>query len=144
MSDMEQARLVRWALSMAIDREGIVDVLQAGEGTVIYLELMGPKFPGWRPERTVNAATIKGYHEKYGGTAWSEYNVTPAEPNYEWPWTIPTDLVEAERLLDLAGFPRGSDGVRSEIKLNKYICETGPVCLEQADEIGRAPCRESV
>ncbi|MCH8186901.1 MAG: hypothetical protein IH862_12450, partial [Chloroflexi bacterium] len=142
MSDMEQARLVRWGLSMAIDREGIVDVLQGGKGTVIYLELMGPKFPGWRPERTVTAAMIKAAHDKYGdsailgpGTTWPEYNITPAEPNYEWPWTIPTDLVEAERLLDLAGFPRDSNGVRFEIKMNKYICETGPVCLEQADAV---------
>ena len=55
---MEQARLVRWALSMAIDREGIVEVLQAGLGTPIYLELMGPKFPGWRPERTVTQSMI--------------------------------------------------------------------------------------
>jgi ABC-type transport system substrate-binding protein len=142
MSDMEQARLVRWALSHAIDREGIVDVLQGGLGTVLYLEVMGPKFPGWRPDRTVNAGMVKAAHEKYGdsailgpGTSWPEYNITPAEPDYEWPWTIPTDLAEAERLLDLAGFPRGSGGVRFEIKMNKYICETGPVCLEQADAV---------
>ena len=141
MSDMEQARLVRWALSMTIDRQGIVDVLQAGLGTPIYLELMGPKFPGWRPDRTVTAAMIKASHEKYSdnvvgnGTDWIEYNVTPLEPNYEWPWTIPTDLVEAERLLDLAGYPRGGDGVRFDINLNKYNCETGAVCQEQADAV---------
>jgi ABC-type transport system substrate-binding protein len=142
MSDMEQARLVRWALGMAIDRAGIVEELQGGLGTPIYQELMGPLFPGWDASRTVNAATIKANHEKYSdsdilgpGTSWIEYDVTPAEPNYEWPWEIPTDLVEAERLLDLAGFPRGSDGVRFEISMNKYRCETGPVCLEQADAV---------
>ena len=142
ISDMEQARLVRWALGMAIDREEIVEELQGGFGTPIYLELMGPKFPGWRPNRTVNAATIKANHEKYSdsqvlgpGTSWVEYNVTPAEPNYEWPWTTPTDIIEANRLLDLAGFPKGSNGVRFEISLNKYRCETGPVCLEQADAV---------
>ncbi|MCH8870634.1 MAG: hypothetical protein IIC85_13055 [Chloroflexi bacterium] len=142
MSDMEQARLVRWALSMAIDREGILEELQAGQGTVIYLELMGPKFPGWRPDRTVTQAMINSYHEKYSdstilgpGTSWPEFNVAAAEPDYEWPWTIPTDLVEANRLLDLAGFPRGSDGVRFKISMNKYRCETGPVCLEQADAV---------
>ena len=142
VSDMEQARLVRWALGMAIDREGIVEVLQGGLGTPIYLELMGPKFPGWDPTRTVNQATINGYHEKYGnallgdGTDWIEYDVPAVvEPDYDWPWEIPTDLVEAGRLLDLAGYPVGSDGVRFEISLNKYACETGDVCLEQADAV---------
>ena len=144
MSDMEQARLVRWALSHAIDRQGIVDVLQAGLGTPIYLEMMGPKFPGWRPDRTVTAAMMKAAHEKYGdsailgpGTGWIEYKEydKAAEPEYEWPWEVPTDKSEAERLLDLAGFPRGSDGVRFEIKMNKYRCETGDVCLEQADAV---------
>lgn len=141
MSDMEQARLVRWALSMAIDRQGIVDVLQAGLGTPIYLELMGPKFPGWQPERTVTQSMINSAHEKYSsellgsGTDWPEYNVTAAEPGYEWPWTIPFDYDEAERLLDIAGYERGSDGTRFEISLNKYRCETGDVCLEQADAV---------
>ena len=146
MTDMEQARLVRWGLSHAIDRQGIVDVLQAGLGTPIYLELMGPKFPGWRPDRKVTAAMIKSSHEKYGdseilgaGTSWIEYGEyeNAAEPNHEWPWTIQTDKAESERLLDLAGFPRqgGADGVRFEIKMNKYACETGDVCLEQADAV---------
>ncbi len=147
MSDMEQARLVRWALSHAIDRQGIVDVLQAGLGTPIYLELMGPKFPGWRPERTVTAAMVKAAHEKYGdsevlgaGTSWIEYGEydNAAEPGYEWPWEVPTDKAEAARLLDLAGFPDpdGPGGQpRFEIKMNKYRCETGDVCLEQADAV---------
>ena len=144
MSDMEQARLVRWGLSHAIDRQGIVDVLQAGLGTPIYLELMGPKFHGWRPDRTVTAAMVKAAHEKYGdsdvlgaGTSWIEYGEYDgaAEPSYEWPWEIPTDKAEAERLLDIAGFPRGSNGIRFEIKMNKYACETGDVCLEQADAV---------
>lgn len=141
MSDMEQARLVRWALSMAIDREGIVDVLQAGLGTPIYLELMGPKFPGWRPERTVTQSMINSSHEKYSnellgdGTSWPEYNLAAGEADYEWPWTIPFDYDEAERLLDLAGYEAGADGTRFEISLNKYACETGDVCLEQADAV---------
>ena len=146
MSDMEQARLVRWALSHAIDRQGIVDVLQAGLGTPIYLELMGPKFPGWQPERTVTAGMVKEAHEKYSneilgaGTDWIEYSEydNAAEPGYEWPWTIPLDKAEAERLLDLAGYPDpdGPGGEpRFEIKMNKYRCETGDVCLEQADAV---------
>ena len=141
MSDMEQARLVRWALSMAIDREGIVEGLQGGLGTPIYLELMGPKFPGWRPDRTVTQAMVNSAHEKYSsdllgaGTDWPEYDIAAAEADYEWPWTIPTDYSEAERLLDLAGYPRDADGKRFEISLNKYRCETGDVCLEQADAV---------
>jgi len=142
VSDMEQARLVRWALGMSIDREGIVDELQGGKGTPIYLELMGPKFPGWDPTRTVTQAKINADHEKYSdnallgpGTSWVEYDVPAVEPDYEWPWKVGLDPVEAERLLDLAGFPRGSDGIRFEISMNKYTCETGPVCLEQADAV---------
>ena len=149
MSDMEQARLVRWALSHAIDRQAIVDVLQAGLGTPIYLELMGPKFPGWRPDRTITAADIKAAHERYSGTGskaegilgpgteyieYKEYD-NAAEPNHAWPWEVQTDKAEAERLLELAGFPRGPDGIRFEIKMNKYRCETGDVCLEQADAV---------
>ncbi|MBI4304956.1 MAG: hypothetical protein HY678_01425, partial [Chloroflexi bacterium] len=42
MSDMEQARLVRWALSYAIDRDGIVEKLQSGLGSPLYIEYMGP------------------------------------------------------------------------------------------------------
>ena len=145
MSDMEQARLVRWALSYAIDRQGQVDFLQGGLGTKLYQEVMGPKFPGWDPTRTVTAGGIKAIHEKYSGstilgpgTSWVEYKeyANAAEPNFEWPWEIPLDPDESERLLDLAGFPRGSDGVRFQINLNKYRCETGPVCLEQADAVG--------
>ena len=143
MSDMEQARLVRWGLSHAIDRQGIVDVLQAGLGTPIYSEMMGPKFPGWRPDRSVTPGMIKAAHEKYhgdilgAGTSWIEYQDygNAAEPAYEWPWEIPTDRAEAGRLLDLAGFPKGSDGVRFHIRMNKYACETGDLCFEQADAV---------
>ena len=143
IDDMEQARLVRWALSYAIDRQGIVDVIQAGQGTPIYQEVMGPRYPGWRPERVVTATMIRAAHERHrspilgDGVTWPEYNVTPAEPDYQWPWEIPTDLKEAGRLLDLAGFPRGAAGqdTRFEIKLNKYRCETGDLCLEQADAV---------
>jgi ABC-type transport system substrate-binding protein len=73
--------------------------------------------------------------EKYGGTDWVEYDIDSPIPDEEWPWTIPTDLDRAEELLDLAGFPRDSDGVRFEINLNKYRCETGSLCLEQADVV---------
>jgi ABC-type transport system substrate-binding protein len=135
MSDMEQARLVRWALSYTIDRQGIVDVLQGGMGGPIYQEMMGPQHPGWDANRTVTFAKVNGDTAKYGGTDWPEYDVQPALPNEEWPWEIPTDIAKAEELLDLAGFPL-VNGVRFEINLNKYRCESGDVCLEQADAVG--------
>ena len=40
MSDMEQARLVRWALSYAIDRQGIVDGILNGYGAGMPTEYM--------------------------------------------------------------------------------------------------------
>ena len=85
---------------------------------------------------------VRAAHEKYidnyyglgFGASWVEYGEydSAAEPSYQWPWETPTDKAEAERLLDLAGFPKGSDGIRFSIKLNRYACETGPLCLEQA------------
>ena len=43
MSDMEQARLVRWALSMAIDREAVVRDIQSGLGAPLYIEYIGAR-----------------------------------------------------------------------------------------------------
>ncbi|MCH8911493.1 MAG: hypothetical protein IH867_12265, partial [Chloroflexi bacterium] len=51
MDDMEQARLVRLALSVAIDRGAINESLLNGIGTAIYSEYMGPEYPGWDPTR---------------------------------------------------------------------------------------------
>ncbi|MDP3063058.1 MAG: ABC transporter substrate-binding protein [Chloroflexota bacterium] len=137
MSDMEQARLVRWALSYAIDRDAIVSRLQGGLGSPIYIEYMGPLYPGWDPNRTVTAAQVKGILEKHActGADCKTYGVTPAEPDYKWPWKIAYNPKEAERLLDLAGYKKKADGTRFTIKLNKYKCETGEVCLEQADAV---------
>ena len=144
MSDMEQARLVRWALSYAIDRWGIVDELQGGSGTPIYSELMGPRFPNWSRQRYVTADKMRELHEfsvnseTLGpGTGWIEYTEydSAAEPDYQWPWEIPTARGEAERLLDLAGFPRGPDGIRFRIRMNSYDCDTGAVCLGHTDAV---------
>jgi ABC-type transport system substrate-binding protein len=137
MSDMEQARLVRWALGMAIDRDAIVKNLQGGLGTPIYIEYMGPMYPGWDPARTVTAAQVKAILEKYQCTdaACKTYGVAAKEPDYKWPWKVPFNVAEAGRLLDLAGYPKKSDGYRFSIKLNKYACETGQVCLDQADAV---------
>jgi ABC-type transport system substrate-binding protein len=135
MSDMEQARLVRWALSIAMDREGVVEVLQGGLGAPVYTEYMGPLFPGWDPSKVVTKAQIDGILEKHGGTDFPEYDVPSPLADEQWPWEIPWDVERAGELLDLAGFPMKADGSRFDISLNKYICETGDVCLEQADAI---------
>ena len=52
ISDMEQARLVRLALSIAIDRNEINEVFLDGRGTPIYSEYMGTRVPrlGCRPQ----------------------------------------------------------------------------------------------
>ncbi len=147
MSDMEQARLVRWALSYAIDREGIVEALQSGLGTPIYIEYMGPLYPGWDPNRTVDKARADAIIQKHGCSLpvnpmtydqCPTYNVPSPRASFGWPWEIPYDKDMAEELLDLAGYPRKSGGVRFEISLNKYRCETGDVCLEQADAVATA------
>ena len=51
IDDMEQARLVRLALSIAIDRNEINEVFVDGRGTPIYSEYMGPDYPGWDADR---------------------------------------------------------------------------------------------
>jgi ABC-type transport system substrate-binding protein len=137
MSDMEQARLVRWALSYAIDRDAIITKLQGGLGTPIYIEYMGPLYPGWDPNRTVTAAQVKAILEKHGCTTdeCKTYGVQAALPDYKWPWKIPYDPKVAGDLLDKAGYPKKADGIRFSIKFNKYVCETGQVCLEQADAV---------
>ncbi|GIR91259.1 MAG: hypothetical protein CM15mP91_0290 [Chloroflexota bacterium] len=51
MSDMEQARLVRLALSVAIDRNAINKNILNDLGLPIYSEYMGPEYPGWDATR---------------------------------------------------------------------------------------------
>ena len=47
MDDMEQARLVRWALSMAIDRELVAETLFAGLVRPYYIGMFSPDDPDW-------------------------------------------------------------------------------------------------
>ena len=74
---MEKARMVRWAMSLAIDRA------------------------------LVNEALMDGL-------AWPEYmwSASVIQPEWQDRWLIPYDPSRAEQLLDEAGYPRGSDGVR--------------------------------
>jgi len=126
MDDMEQARLVRLALGVAIDRDAINNSLLNGIGTPIYSEYMGPEYPGWDPTRMTGCFDPLGNKTTCSGTMESV------------PWKLADgDLVEADRLLTLAGYPL-VDGVRQgfgELVLQAYSAEAGPVGLEVADVI---------
>ena len=138
MSDMEQARLVRWALSMAIDREAVVRDIQSGLGAPLYIEYIGPLYPGWDPDRTVTQSAVDSIMTRHQCADCPTHGVPSTLPDAVWPWTIPLDLKMSEELLDLAGYPRGEDGTRFETKITKNPCETGETCLDQADAIADA------
>jgi len=126
MDDMEQARLVRLALSTAIDRGAINDSLLNGIGTAIYSEYMGPEYPGW------DAARETGCFD------WLGNDTTCSGTQQTVPWKITDgDLETAGELLTTAGYPL-VDGVRQgfgELVLQAYAAEAGPVGLEVADTI---------
>jgi ABC-type transport system substrate-binding protein len=126
MDDMEQARLVRLALGIAIDRGAINDSLLNGIGTAIYSEYMGPEYPGW------DATRLTGCFD------WIGNKITCSGSMVSVPWKLDDgDLVEADRLLELAGYPLVDD-VRDgfgELVLQAYSAEAGPVGLEVADTI---------
>jgi len=82
MDDMEQARLVRHALNMAIDRDLINEVLFDGLVSPFYMGMFLPTQSRWQDK-----------------------------------WNVTYDPAKAEELLDQAGFPRGSDGIRFEAPL---------------------------
>lgn len=123
MDDMEQARLVRLALGMAIDRQSIVDVLLGGLGTPIYSEYMGPLYPGWDPNRQAKPVTYDA----------GEPIANPGPTQQPVPWELEYDPDMAKQLLATAGFPNGF-----EMTLNAYVCEIGEACLEVADIVTSA------
>jgi len=135
ISDMEQARLVRWALNYATDREAIAEVTLRGLGLPLYTEYMGPEYPGWDAGRTITEAQFKSIVEEHGWTNAPEYNVTSALPDKAWPWEIPYDPDFANELLDLAGYPEKSDGWRFDLSMNVYRCETGDSCVVVPDVV---------
>ena len=139
VSDMEQARLVRWALSLALDRERVVAEIQSGLGAPLYSEYIGPLYPGWDAERTVSKADMDAILERRACRECPTYAVAaPTTDGRRWAWRVPFDRADAERLLDAAGYPRGEDGVRFDIKIVKDVCETGETCLDHASAIADA------
>jgi ABC-type transport system substrate-binding protein len=126
LDDMEQARLVRLALSTSIDRSAINDVLLNGIGTPIYSEYMGPEYPGWDAARTT------------GCWDWVGNTITCSGTVEDVPWKIvDADLDVAGALLTTAGYPL-VDGKRQgfeKLTLQAYSAEAGPVGLEVADTV---------
>jgi ABC-type transport system substrate-binding protein len=126
MDDMEQARLVRLALSTAINRGGINSALLNNIGTPIYSEYMGPEYPGW------NALRLTGCFD------WMGNKITCAGTVQSVPWKIVDgNIGTAGALLTAAGYPL-VDGQRQgfgELVLQAYWAEAGQVGLEVADAI---------
>lgn len=126
MDDMEQARLVRLALSTAIDRGAINESLLNNIGTPIYSEYMGPEYPGWDATRTT------------GCWDWIGNTITCSGTQQDVPWEISDgDLSTAGDLLTAAGYPLvgGERQGFGELVLQAYAAEAGPVGLEVADTI---------
>ena len=123
MTDMEQARLVRLALSTALDRNGINDSLLNGIGTPIYSEYMGPEYPGWDPTRDTGVWDAEG--NKTSETGGVMYELADG------------DIEAAGALLDQAGYPADANGNRpiDGLVLQAYAAEAGPVGLEVADTV---------
>lgn len=130
MSDMEQARLVRWALAYAIDRDGMVKSLTGSMGTPIYSEYIGPEYPAWDPNRAITKADVDSLISNHGLTNDPSYRVDSPLANEKWPWKVSYDPNKARELLKLAGYPNGF-----ELTLNAYVAEVGEVALEIADAI---------
>ena len=133
MSDMEQARLVRLALSVAMDRHQINSDFLDNKGTPIYSEYMGPEYPGWDASRNTGCWDWIGNRtdcpsDPVGGSYFAE----------GVPWELANgDLDLADELLTAAGYPLVG-GVRQGIEnltLQAYVAEAGEVGLEIADYI---------
>ena len=89
---MERARMVRWAMSLAIDRSLVNETLM-------------------------------------DGLAWPEYmwSASVIQPEWQDRWLIPYDPSRAEQLLDEAGYPRGSDGVRFNADIFRSAINVGAI-----------------
>ncbi len=124
MSDMEQARLVRLALSHATDRASLNKNILGDLGTPIYSEYTGPEYPGWDPKR--------------GSGEWTFNTTTPIKPSAAGvgvQWEQAFDVAKANALLDQAGYKADANGVRFEMTLQNYAAETGEVTLTVGDAL---------
>ncbi len=107
MNDMEQARLVRQALAVAIDRALINEVILEGVGWPVEIPYFDINHPDWDDER----------------------------------WGVGYDPGRAEALLDLAGYPRGSNGERFTIAMfawpvGHFFADIGDAVAGFWEEIG--------
>ena len=104
-ASMESSKIVRKALSHAIDRDLIAEVLTGGAGWSVYL-----------------------------------YGTNPQHPNWQDKWNVPYDQDLAEQMLDEAGYPRNSNGIRFEmpffIRLGRGDEEVGTAVVGMWREIG--------
>ena len=126
MTDMEQARLVRLALSTAIDRNRIAFSIFDGMGIPLYSEYMGPEYPGWDPDRLTGAWDYRGNRIQPSAT------VQPVR------WKLDdAEFVTAGDLLTAAGYPivGGSRPNFGTIVLERYSAELGDVNFAMADFI---------
>lgn len=132
MDDMEQARLVRLALSIAMDRNEINSVFLDGKGTPIYSEYMGPEYPGWDADRNTGCWDWIGNRIDCP----AEDAGTPFENGV--PWAVDDgNLALADALLQEAGYPlvNGRRQGIENLTLQAYVAEAGEVGLEIADYI---------
>ncbi len=107
MNDMEQARLVRQALAVSIDRALINEVILEGVGWPVEIPYFDINHPDWDDER----------------------------------WGVGYDPGRAEALLDLAGYPRGSNGERFTIAMfawpvGHFFADIGDAVAGFWEEIG--------
>ena len=146
MTDMEQARLVRLALGLAIDRNAINKNLLNDLGLPIYSEYMGPEYPGWDASRSSGCWDVGDIGTGTGVTKPpTKRACTGTETSLSAdgvPWELPNgggDLFKAGELLDLAGYPADSSGMRAgfggDLVLLSYVGETGEVSLEVSDTV---------
>lgn len=136
IDDMEQARLVRWALGMAIDRQGLAEKVFGGMALPLYTEYIGPEYPHWKgnENRTITYAGLQAIYKEHGLDSTVDALVKPLDAAKVWPWKTPYDPKAAADLLDKAGYPLKS-GVRFALSMNAYKCEIGAACLIVADTV---------
>ena len=91
MTDMEQARLVRWAMSMAYDRDLINETIFAGQAEPDHISMFIPSLPEfqdkWKidfdPEKAEEYLDMAGFPRGAGGIRFTHRFITFAEADNE-------------------------------------------------------------